>query len=119
MKKSRTRFLAMLLGAAFLMLALGCATTQETTTAAAPAPAAEKAEWFYDDIVDVAFVKEQIKIPMPENVKVIDSRPYKAKFIKGHIPMAVSIPDSKFDKMTDQLPADKTALLVFYCGGPT
>ena len=31
--------------------------------------------------------------------------------------MAVSIPDSQFDKMTDKLPADKDALLIFYCGG--
>jgi rhodanese-related sulfurtransferase len=38
---------------------------------------------------------------------LIDARPYKPKYIKGHIPMAVSIPDSQFDKMTDKLPADK------------
>jgi rhodanese-related sulfurtransferase len=73
----------------------------------------------FDDIVDAAFVKEQVKIPMPEGVKIIDSRPYKAKYIKGHIPLAISIPDSKFDKMTALLPADKNALLIFYCGGPT
>jgi rhodanese-related sulfurtransferase len=48
---------------------------------------------------------------------LIDARPYKPKYIKGHIPMAVSIPDSQFDKMTDRLPADKDALLIFYCGG--
>jgi hypothetical protein len=33
--------------------------------------------------------------------------------------MAVSIPDSQFAKMTDELPKDKAALLIFYCGGPT
>jgi len=33
--------------------------------------------------------------------------------------MAVSIPDSQFEKMTDQLPANKNALLIFYCEGPT
>jgi rhodanese-related sulfurtransferase len=48
---------------------------------------------------------------------LIDARPYKPKYIKGHIPMAVSIPDSQFDKMTDRLPADKNSLLIFYCGG--
>ena len=56
---------------------------------------------------------------MPDNVMVIDSRPYRAKYVKGHIPLAVSIPDTSFDKMTDKLPVDKNALLVFYCGGPT
>jgi rhodanese-related sulfurtransferase len=35
----------------------------------------------------------------------------------GHIPTAVSIPDTQFEKMTDRLPADKASLLVFYCGG--
>lgn len=48
---------------------------------------------------------------------IIGSRPKQVKYDKGHIPMAVSIPDSRFDKMTDQLPGDKEALLIFYCGG--
>jgi len=74
-------------------------------------------EWFYHDIVDVDFVMQHIKVPMPENVKLIDARPFKPKYIKGHIPMAVSIPNTKFDKMTDQLPQDKNALLIYYCGG--
>ncbi|MES0447606.1 MAG: rhodanese-like domain-containing protein [Desulfobacterales bacterium] len=50
---------------------------------------------------------------------IIDARPKRAKYNKGHIPGAVSIPDSKFDKMTAQLPASKDAVLIFYCGGPT
>jgi rhodanese-related sulfurtransferase len=54
---------------------------------------------------------------MPEDVMIIDARPKRAKYDKGHIPMAVSIPDTYFDKMTDQLPQDKNALLIFYCGG--
>ena len=70
-----------------------------------------------DDIVDMAFVQEHVSIPMTEGVMLIDARPYKPKYIKGHIPMAVSIPDSQFDKMTDNLPADKNSLLIFYCGG--
>jgi rhodanese-related sulfurtransferase len=56
---------------------------------------------------------------MAEGVMLIDARPKRAKYDKGHIPMAVSIPDSQFAKMTDKLPKDKTALLIFYCGGPT
>ena len=49
---------------------------------------------------------------------LVDARPA-FKFKKGHIPTAVSIPDSKFDKLKDQLPQDKNTPLVFYCGGYT
>jgi rhodanese-related sulfurtransferase len=48
---------------------------------------------------------------------LIDSRPKRKKYDKGHIPGAISIPDSQFAKMTDQLPQDKSKTLVFYCGG--
>ena len=50
-------------------------------------------------------------------ITLIDARPYKPKYVKGHIPTAISIPDSQFSKMTDMLPQDKEAPLVFYCGG--
>jgi hypothetical protein len=90
----------------------GCAATQKT---AKPA----HAEWQFDDIVDVAFVKQYAKVPQPEGAMIIDSRPYQPKYANGHIPTAVSIPDSQFDKLMDKLPADKNTLLIFYCGGPT
>ena len=32
------------------------------------------------------------------------------KYNKGHIPTAVNIPERLFDKLTDKLPADKSAL---------
>ena len=48
---------------------------------------------------------------------VIDSRPKRKKYDKGHVATAVSIPDSQFNKLTDQLPQDKNKTLVFYCGG--
>jgi rhodanese-related sulfurtransferase len=48
---------------------------------------------------------------------IVDSRPKRKKYDKGHIPTAISIPDSRFDKLKDQLPQDKKTLLVFYCGG--
>jgi rhodanese-related sulfurtransferase len=112
-----------LIASAFAVLLLiitftGCATQQ----ASAPAPAAvgataEPAFEPFHDIVDMTFVTEHVSIPMADNVMLIDSRPYKPKYIQGHIPMAVSIPDSQFDKMTDRLPADKNSLLIFYCGG--
>jgi rhodanese-related sulfurtransferase len=53
-----------------------------------------------------------------QDVMIIDSRPKQPRYDKGHIPTAVSLPDSQFDKMAaDVLPADKTAKLIFYCGG--
>ena len=98
--------------ALMLALAFDCAATQKT---AEPA----KADWKFHDIVDVALVQQYAKVPQPEGVMIIDSRPYKPKYIKGHIPTAVNIPDSQFGKMTDKLPQDKNTLLIFYCGGPT
>lgn len=50
---------------------------------------------------------------------IVDSRPKKKKYDKGHIPTAISIPDSQFDKLKGKLPQDKNTLLIFYCGGFT
>lgn len=82
-----------------------------------PTSAVAAQEGWYPKIVDFDFVKEYAVIPVREDVMIIDSRPMKRRYNKGHIPGAVSIPDSGFDKMTDQLPADKAKLLIFYCGG--
>jgi 3-mercaptopyruvate sulfurtransferase SseA len=90
----------------------GCAAPQKT---AEPA----QADWQFHGIVDVALVQQYAKVPQPEGAMIIDSRPYQPKYANGHIPTAVSIPDSQFDKLTDKLPADKNTLLIFYCGGPT
>ena len=98
----------MLLVAAFVC---ACAATQKTGEPAA--------DWWFHDIADLALVQQYAKVPQPEGAMIIDSRPGKPKYVQGHIPTAVNIPDSQFDKMTDQLPADKNTLLIFYCGGPT
>lgn len=82
------------------------------------AAAQEKPDWWFSDVVDAEFVKNNIKIPMPEDVMLIDARPKRSKYDKGHIPGAVSIPDSSFDKMTDLLPENKDTLLIYYCEGP-
>lgn len=95
-----------------LALAFGCTATQK---AAEPV----KAAWLFDDIADVTLVQQYAKVPQPAGAMIIDSRPYKPKYVNGHIPTAQSIPDSQFDKMTDKLPQDKNTLLIFYCGGPT
>jgi rhodanese-related sulfurtransferase len=65
--------------------------------------------------VSADWVKKQID--QKANMVLIDSRPKRKKYDKGHIPTAVSIPDSQFANMQDQLPADKSTPLVFYCGG--
>ena len=97
-----------------MVLALGCASTT-------PAPEIAKtdtaADWKFHSIVDVDYVMKHVTVPMVEDVMIIDARPKRPKYDKGHIPMAVSIPDSQFDKMTAKLPANKDALLIFYCGG--
>lgn len=49
---------------------------------------------------------------------LVDSRPV-PRVQEGSIPTAINIPYPAFDKMTDKLPKDKNALLIFYCGGIT
>jgi len=50
---------------------------------------------------------------------LFDSRPA-PRFQEGAIPTAVNLPFPAFDKMADKLlPADKKALLIFYCSGVT
>jgi len=100
--------------AAFSLFASGCATTQSTPAAD---QAAAETSWQYTNIVDAAFVGQYATVPMAEDVMIIDSRPLKPKYVKGHIPMAVSMPYSQMDKMLDQLPENKDSLLIFYCGG--
>ena len=111
MKFKRIYWLPFVL-ALLLVVGFGCVTAQKT---AEPA----KAAWQFHDIVDVAFVQPYATVPPPEGVMIIDSRPYKPKYANGHIPTAINIPGSQFDKMTDQLPQDKNTLLIFYCEGPT
>ena len=54
----------------------------------------------------------------PEKGKytLVDSRPA-LRVQEGAIPTAINIPFPAFDKMTDKLPKDKAALLIFYCNG--
>jgi len=78
---------------------------------------AAKPDWFFNDIVDLAFVKQHVQVPMAENVMLIDARPKRAKYDSGHIPMAVSIPDMEFDENVGKLPKNKETLLIYYCEG--
>jgi rhodanese-related sulfurtransferase len=112
--KSRKMIISMICLASLALLVTGCATTQSTPAAD---QAAAETSWQYTNIVDAAFVGQYAKVPMAEDVMIIDSRPLKPKYVKGHIPMAVSMPYSQMDKMLDQLPENKDSLLIFYCGG--
>jgi len=56
----------------------------------------------------------------PEKGKyfLFDSRPA-PRFMEGAIPTAVNLPFPAFDRQVDKLPADKNALVIFYCSGKT
>ena len=82
---------------------------------AAGFPAWMKAKGSYA-AVSVEYVAKQLE---GNEAIVIDSRPKKAKFDKGHIPSAISIPDSQFEKLQGKLPRDNETPLIFYCGGFT
>ncbi len=66
--------------------------------------------------VSIEYVAKQYEA---NQMIIVDSRPKRAKFDKGHIPSAISIPDTQFDKLKGKLPVDKATPLVFYCGGFT
>ena len=116
MKPPKLVNLLTLLLLAVSVLSFGCASTQSASSAAPQAQA--EADWRFHDIVGIDFVKAHVVIPKPDNILLIDSRPKEAKYDKGHIPTAINIPDTHFDKMTHLLPPDKNSLLIFYCEGP-
>ena len=63
---------------------------------------------------------EKLVAQGPEKGKylLVDARPA-PKFMEGAIPSAINIPFVAFDKMVDKLPKDKSALIIYYCGGVT
>ena len=120
----KTRHLP-LVAALLSAFALAQVQAQTATPAAAPASAAAVAyspanpgPGWYKHLVNLAFVKKQAAIPKIDGVLLIDSRPTARKYDIGHIPTAVNIPDTSFDKLAPtMLPKDKAMLLVFYCEG--
>ena len=67
----------------------------------------------------VSITTQQVQAIMggEEAFVLVDSRPKGAKYDKGHIPGAISLPDTQWDALAGILPADKNTTLVFYCGG--
>lgn len=120
----KTRHLP-LVAALLSAFALAQVQAQTATPAAAPASAAAVAyspanpgPGWYKHLVNLDFVKKQAAIPKIDGVLLIDSRPTARKYDIGHIPTAVNIPDTSFDKLAPtMLPKDKAMLLVFYCEG--
>lgn len=47
---------------------------------------------------------------------LIDARPYKV-YIRGTIPGALSIPDTKMDSLSGRFPRDKSTQIITFCGG--
>lgn len=88
-----------------------------TAYAADAATIQPKDGWYNKALVDFDFVRQNVSIPPKKGVMIIDSRPAARQYDPGHIPGAINIPDSQFDKLVDKLPADKATLLLFYCGG--
>lgn len=115
MKSKRAPLIAALLAA---LMATGGLLVGPSVLAA-DAPAVQVKTGWYSKLVTVDFVKQQAVLPKIEGVLLIDSRPAARKYDLGHIPTAVSLPDSQFDKLAATLlPPDKATLLVFYCDGP-
>jgi rhodanese-related sulfurtransferase len=76
-------------------------------------------DWIKDGnlhAVSIAQVKKLID--EKANMVLIDARPKERKYDLGHIPGAISLPDSQFDKLAaERLPSDKATPLYFYCEG--
>ena len=70
-------------------------------------------------LIDYAAVAKLVaEGPAKTPYTLIDSRPL-PRFQEGAIPTAINLPFIGFDKFVDRLPADKSKLVVFYCGGIT
>lgn len=103
-----------------LAVALALSVALPATLVSEPVQAQQelRKEGFYRNIVGIEFVKGYVDIPPKPGVTLIDSRPAARQYDPGHIPGAINIPDSQFERLAaDKLPLDKNQLLIFYCGG--
>lgn len=118
MRKNAKTMIAALCAA--LLAAPALVSTAAAQAPAEPVAAAAAAKPnYYPKQVDVNFVKPYAVLPKPEGVTIVDARPAARKYDVGHIPTAVNLPDSQFDKLAPTLlPKDKSQLVIFYCDGP-
>ena len=100
----------------FLLSIFAFITAADSHKSQATAPNTTNVNW-YTNIIDVNSVKEYAGVPRKKGVMIIDARPKNSRFDIGHIPGAYNIPFRQFDKMAHMLPADKSTLLIYYCGG--
>jgi rhodanese-related sulfurtransferase len=71
------------------------------------------------ETITLAEVQKLVALgPVQGKYFLFDSRPA-PRFQEGNIPTAVNLPFPAFDKLVDKLPADKNALVIFYCSGKT
>lgn len=109
------------LASLILAALIGCSSTGMAPPAAPASsaiPLAQAQAKYYKNTVDLAYMKGMVSIPPKAGVTIIDSRPSRL-YDPGHLPGAISIPDTMFEKLSAKLPADKNAALIFYCEGPT
>jgi hypothetical protein len=71
-----------------------------------------------EKLVSTADVEKLVNLGEKGKYLLIDARPA-PKFMEAAIPTAINIPFPAFDKMAGKLPADKGALIVYYCAGMT
>ena len=101
-----------------VMASLAVAPAMYSTAAVgADATAIQVKEGWFTALADFDLMRQNVDIPLRKGVMIIDSRPAARQYDPGHIPGAVNIPDSQFDKQVAKLPQDKAMLLLFYCGG--
>lgn len=107
-----------------LFIALAAAALSFAPLAYTPAVLAQTAavqpkEGWYKHLVEFEAVKPHAELPKDDKAALlVDSRPAARRYDTGHIPTAINIPDTQFDKLAPTLlPADKAAPIIFYCQG--
>ena len=81
-----------------------------TASAGAPTPPAQGEEAY------PAMAWAEIEAAVKAGATLVDARSPE-QYAAGHIPGAINVPTGD-DAALTRLPADKTAQLIFYCGGP-
>jgi rhodanese-related sulfurtransferase len=104
---------------ALAAVALSFAPLAYSPTALAQTAAVQPKEGWYKHLVEFDAVKPHAELPKDDKAALlVDSRPAARRYDTGHIPTAINIPDTQFDKLAATLlPADKAAPIIFYCQG--